>query len=218
MIYIGIDQSLSNTGICVLGKQTELYAISPKSKGVERLKEIKESIFWLIMDIMCDNPEEDIIVVREGYSYGSKGHLFELGELGGAIDLAIIEAVEFSSCEHGQCIEYTIPVTSWKKFIFGKGNVKKDTTYLLKVLKKTGREFDSDDKADAYMIASCFKAWREITVGETSPSTLTNGQKFASLSKQIKTKNKITEKKIGAVEDNQYVEMLKASIDSYRRR
>lgn len=211
MIYIGIDQSLSATGICVTGKDMQILSIetivSDKLRGVERLFMIVEHIKNIILQL-----EDDIVVVREGYSYQSKGHVFELGELGGAIDLML-----YNLKDKKNITEYVVPPTLWKKFIFGSGDTKKDTKYLLKAFKKTGIEFDNDNEADSYMILKYFKCLIEDIISRDEKLELTTGQREACLSPDIRKKNKITKKNIGDINDSDFKNLTEASICQYRR-
>ena len=150
MAIVGIDQSLSGTGVAILNDDGELQKtiiIEPPKKlgiGTKRLDYISATVVEILRCL-----DERFVIAREGYSFGSKGRAtFSLGELGGAIDLSIFRlAIE-------NFVTYSvIPPGSWKKYCFGIGSVKKDTNYLLQVYKKVGMEFPDDNQADAYMIA-----------------------------------------------------------------
>jgi hypothetical protein len=95
------------------------------------------------------------VISREGYSFASKGRsVFNLGELGGCIDLTLYrsEIPNFVSY-------YVLPPTVVKKFCLGSGSIKKDSGYLLKVYNKFGTEFPDDNQADAFMIATTLLAF-----------------------------------------------------------
>ena len=148
MAVIGIDQSLTGTGVAEIdhdGKliRRELLKIG-KSKSVERLKLICDQIV-----VFCQQVNGRFVVAREGYSFGSRGRAtFSLGELGGCIDLTL-----FTASLTGMVSYYVIPPTVVKKFCFGSGSVKKDSAYLLSVYNKFRIEFPDDNQADAFMIA-----------------------------------------------------------------
>lgn len=148
MAIIGIDQSLTGTGVAHVENdgtlfETKLLKVG-KLRGIERLDFITSEICKFI-----DSVSERIVVAREGYSFGSTGRAtFSLGELGGCIDLRLY------SQKPGDIVAYyTIPPTVIKKYCLGKGNIKKDSAYLLTVYNKIGVEFTDDNQADAYMIA-----------------------------------------------------------------
>ena len=211
MIFIGIDQSLSATGVCVVndvGRVIESKVIKTgKLRGVERLKYIVNEIEHIIVGI-----QDDITVVREGYSYGSRGHTFELGELGGVIDLSL-----YCDDSEYKISEYIVPPTVWKGFILGNGSTKKDTSYLFNVYKKTGIEFNDDNAADAYMLVHYFNAIQDIVSGDVSIDSLTAKQKECSISSKIRKKHKVTKANILKLDDNIFIDCIKESFEQYRR-
>ena len=69
---------------------------------------------------------------------GAKGDVFNLGELGGCIDLVLYNKVNMNSSSKVKY--YCIPPNSWKLLVLGSGQVKKDTQYLLTVYDKTGEK------------------------------------------------------------------------------
>ena len=117
MIYIGVDPSLSNTGIVVIdddGVILEEKLISSDSKD-----DIEYRISYIadqIIETISKYPE--FAMSMEGLSYQSSGQ--------GALQLA---GLHF----HIRCLLYktridfnVVPPSSWKKTVFGKGNLKKD--------------------------------------------------------------------------------------------
>ena len=138
---VGIDQSLSSTGVAVLfvgatGTTHSTCAITPKTRGVVRLIEIEQRIKAAI-------PTNTAIVLLEGYAYQGHGAVFSLGELGGTIKLLV----------HRLNLRLLIvPPTTLKKYVIGSGIAPK-SKMLLGVYKKWGVEFDTDDEADSYALA-----------------------------------------------------------------
>jgi len=147
MKYIGIDPSYSSTGLIILNEDNEIekqktYAFNPKGVDTEdRLIMVKEQ---LIFPIMTMNTEEPVKVCVEGPSYNSKGqYILQMGALNFFIRywFRVLK------------LDYTVlSPNELKKYITGKGNCKKDLI-LLKVFKKWGVEFKSNDLADAYGLA-----------------------------------------------------------------
>ena len=139
--FIGIDQSLRNTGVVILDDKANViktYSWQPKTKDVQRLKEFQT----LIENLVSEMGTKDIIYGMEGYSF-SKFNMAALGELGGIIKLT------FHNCG----VELTTyQPTVIKKFICGKGNAKKDLM-LKYVFKKYKFDTDDDNLADAFAIA-----------------------------------------------------------------
>jgi Holliday junction resolvasome RuvABC endonuclease subunit len=223
MIIIGIDQSLTYTGVSIVSESRELlecFEVKPTNKaGVERLDFITTAIIKIVIDTMSANPSCDVIVVREGFSFGShSSSVFDLGGLGGCIDLTLYKLARnlktMVPSYQAKMSEYSLPPTTWKKLIFGMGNTKKDTTYLLKAYKATGIEFKNDNDADSYMIASAFMAMRTISYGGDMPK-LTEAQKESCMTPGIRKKNSVTKKNISQMTEEVFRELAKKSLEEY---
>lgn len=148
MAIIGIDQSLTGTGLAYISNDGVLVKNSiiktGKYLGTERLAFITDEIMKF-----CGEVNERFVIAREGYSFGSKGRAtFSLGELGGCIDLCL-----FKSNMPNLVKYYHLSPNAVKKFCLGSGSIKKDSGYLLKVFNKFNIEFPDDNQADAFMIA-----------------------------------------------------------------
>ena len=211
MIVIGIDQSLSNTGVSVVkrGEKPLYFSITTGSlRGVERLDDIVKKLVDIISLVCKENVGEDIIICREDYAYGAKGDVFNLGELGGCIDLTLYNKVNRNSSSKVKY--YCIPPNSWKLLVLGSGQVKKDTQYLLTVFNKTGEKFDNDNVADSYMIALAI----EKMIGGFSEE-MTSKCKFGMLSSSIRKKNKITEKNINSLDKEIFNKLVLETLKEY---
>jgi crossover junction endodeoxyribonuclease RuvC len=136
-VYIGIDPSLTSTGVVILdekGNLIESRRIVPKTKNAARLVEIENAIWDYL------KPPNKIAL--EGYAYGSFAGREVIGELGGIIRRAL----------YLQGSTYVIvPPATLKKFA-AKGNAKKDELRLA-AFKNWGVEFKSNDEVDAYILA-----------------------------------------------------------------
>lgn len=195
MRYIGIDQSLSSTGVTVLkeGEEPSFFRIVPPkefSVGVKRLSYITDEIRKIVSKI-----DDDLIIAREDYAYAGKGFAFSLGELGGCIDMKLYESINKNS--RWRVKYFSIPSNTWKLLILGNGAVKKDTKYLLTVFNKTGKSFTSDDVADSYMICLAIKKMHWFDFDK-----LTDKEKFGMISSHIRKKSKITEATIKKLIDS----------------
>jgi len=139
MKILAIDQSLTATGYYFCnGNEEKTGVIRPKTKGVTRLLSIRTDIRDLYKRW---SPE---IIVMEGYSFGSRNTraTFSMGELGGVLKCdAVLNDRPL----------YIVPPTVWKKYITGKGNLKKEQV-LLHVYKKYGITFEDNNKCDAYCL------------------------------------------------------------------
>jgi len=217
MSIVGIDQSLSATGICEIdnsGKILRIKTIKTKGKkGVERLDFITNEIkdFCLLI-------KDKYVVVREGYSYGyakspfiSSSCVFDLGELGGCIDLELYRLT--NSKMYGY---YIIPTTVMKKFCLGQGGTKKDTSYLLSIYDEFKIKFDDDNQADAFMLANTILGFIKITNDEDFYNNLTPIKKEAIMSSFIGKKGSgITKTNIKKIQYLDFVEKTKLSLNEY---
>ena len=139
--FFGLDFAFANNGLIILdedGKiiRQDLVKTTNKQSDELRLVYIRDYVSSLLKD-------GDIAYI-EGLSYGSIG-------LAKAQMSAVHYVIRLLLMEKG--IKYKIiEPTVLKKFVTGKGQCKKNLI-LLKVFKKWGIEFDSDDLADAYVLA-----------------------------------------------------------------
>lgn len=144
--YLGLDLSLTGTGIVVLGdSNTALHAevLKNKLRGEQRLLFLRDRVAEVIKEFV------PAIICLEGYSMGSRiGQAFSIGELGGVIRANIYE----------QGFDYfAIPPTRLKKFITGGGKAEKDMI-VFHVYKRWGFEAKDNNMADAYGLAQVAKS------------------------------------------------------------
>ena len=210
-VIIGIDQSLSNTGVSIVkrGEKPLYFSIQPNSlRGVERLSYITKELIGIISNYCKDNKDTNLVICREDYAYGAKGDVFNLGEIGGCIDLMIYNSTDRNS--ESKVKYYKIPPNSWKLLVLGSGQVKKDTQYLLTVYDKTGEKFNNDNIADSYMIAVAIdKMIRNDISGMSIKS------KFGMISSSIRKKNKITERNINSVSEDDFKRLVNETLNEY---
>jgi len=139
--YVGVDLSLTETGLVVLDRNFKILQqglISTLSTiNIEaRLLEIKNCLIKYF--------NKDSIIYLEGLSFASKGQsILELSGLHYYIRVYLYESNFFFKL---------IPPTTLKKFITGTGRAKKELM-LLKVYKKFGEEFSNSNLCDAYSLA-----------------------------------------------------------------
>lgn len=141
MVVLGLDPSLTGTGLSVVDNDNLLFSecYKPKNKkGPQRLIEICHKISEVI-----DAYQPELICL-EGYSFGSRGRaLFQIGELGGLIRVML----------HKTGIKWLeITPSQVKKFATGMGNCGKDII-LQQVYRRWGMEFKTSDEADAFVLA-----------------------------------------------------------------
>jgi crossover junction endodeoxyribonuclease RuvC len=136
---VGIDLSLTGTGICHPDGSTE--TLKPKRTGMDRLAWIRDEIA-----LRCYLPHSthqvDLIVI-EGYSYGSKGRaVVNIGELGGVLRLYLHE--------YGPPF-VEIPPSCLKKYATGRGNAGKEDMLQAAVI-RSGHTFADNNAADAWWL------------------------------------------------------------------
>lgn len=134
--HIGVDRSLSNTGVAII-KDEQFHSqleISSKVYGEERLIEIAKKL--CACALAFPNP----LVCMESYSYASKyGNFFHLGELGGVIKVFLkLKKIPFIETEP----------TTLKKYVVGKGNAPKNLIPM-NIYKQFKISPTSGDTADA---------------------------------------------------------------------
>ena len=139
--FVGVDLSLSETGLVVLDKtfkilQQELIATYPTTNIESRILEIKDRLTKFF--------NKDSIIYLEGLSFGSRGQSM--------LELAGLHYLIRAHLYQSNFYYKPIPPTTVKKFITGKGNCKKELM-LLKVYKKFGIEFNNNNLCDAYSLA-----------------------------------------------------------------
>jgi len=134
---MGLDLSLTSTGVCLLGKP---FSINSKNKGVKRLIEISERV---LHTAVLEKPQ---VIMLEGYSFGSKfSRAHSIGELGGVVKSVLYQ--------NGFTV-IDVPPTCRAKFATGKGNASK-IEVMLSVSEFAKVEFSgasADDLYDAWVL------------------------------------------------------------------
>jgi len=200
MTVIGIDPSLTGTAICswdsgVIKRSLHITPPSKQCEGFDRVVHIVNSLSQYINDT-----KEITCIAKEGYSYSSKGAVYQIGELGGCINMLIkrvLPDVPF----------YVFSPKTVKKFCLGNGNIKKDSAYLLKVYDQFDIRFDTDDDADAFMIA--YMAEHVHHILKTNDITgITDKEKEALLSNKLLKKDKLTINKAMKLDPEEFIKYI----------
>ena len=137
MNILGLDLSLTSTGVCI--GDDECVAYHSDSEDTQRLTDIRNYVLGTCL-------EENIkCVIMEGYSYGSRSRAHALGELGGVMKVAFDEAwIPF----------VIVPPTSRAKFATGRGNAGK-AEVISAVSYRTSRHWSGkgvEDRIDAWVL------------------------------------------------------------------
>lgn len=151
-VSLGIDQSLTNYAISAVNEdKAYLWLLQPKTTGIDRLESLL-SASSLVFNILRLNGCRVSHICMEGYAHGAKNQRESAGEVG-----AITKLILRNSFEMEVGYPTIVSPPTLKKFVTGKGNVKKNEI-LLGVYKKWGVELNNDNLADAYGLAKMAEA------------------------------------------------------------
>lgn len=174
-IYIGLDQSVTGTGLTALNEGGELIATNLVSGG-----EVKEpmdkcnrivSIFARCYEWINDLKGDKVpCIVLEDFAYSQANQMALLGGLGYHIRIMLRQTGwHFAVC----------PTGTLKKVVTGSGNSSK-ALMIRDVYKRWGFETDNDNIADAFGLAKI--AW--VAYGQPVPGTVgTRKADFEALEK-----------------------------------
>jgi Holliday junction resolvasome RuvABC endonuclease subunit len=140
--FIGIDQSISNTGIVILddgGNVERTIRVSfSKYKGGRRFLEIYKYFYELSQEY-----GNDCFFALEDYAFNSKFSREKMGELRGIIELALL---------HNNSNIAIMPIKIHRKITVHNGNASKQKAILL-IQKLHHQHFKTSDEYDAFSIA-----------------------------------------------------------------
>jgi crossover junction endodeoxyribonuclease RuvC len=144
-LSMGVDPSLTGTGIIVLNANEIVEKMIIKTRPKNTIEERFGQIINPVLTIF--DHYKPLSLCLEGLSFGSKGNAF--AQLSGLHFVLI-----YNIWEHFRHLIKTtvVPPQTLKKFVTGKGNVKKQVM-LLETYKKWGESFTDDNLCDAYCLA-----------------------------------------------------------------
>jgi Holliday junction resolvasome RuvABC endonuclease subunit len=138
---MGIDPSLVGCGLVLISngelKVAQTMSTSARDLRGMRLEQIAEGIKKFLVAYKPD------FVAMEDYSYGSPYNRESMGEVGGVIKYTLWVAGYDPALWPNQ---------SWKKALFGKGNLKKEDLKL-PVSKKFNVELEDMNQIEAFCVA-----------------------------------------------------------------
>jgi crossover junction endodeoxyribonuclease RuvC len=166
-LYIGIDPSLTGTGIVYLKDDEIVYQelISSKPRGKDVINEL-ERILDIIKRVDIDEDVCPKLIAMEGLAFMARNTsaLVQLGYLNYRL------RENFYNNKHKFII---VAPTSLKKFACEKGNAKKEMV-LLETYKRWGMSFNDDNLCDAYVLARIAQAYsEEINITKTQQEVIT---------------------------------------------
>lgn len=149
---MGLDLSLSQSGWAVDGGSDLSYGVIKAGalRGAERLVYIRRRVYDLVQRY---GPG---LLVIEGYAFGARGRLADIGELGGVVRVLL----------HVLRLPYIVVApTLCKKFVTGSGSAGKDAM-MMYCLKHGWAETQNNNEADAVGLAKfgrCFAGVSEAS-------------------------------------------------------
>ncbi|MEU7147085.1 hypothetical protein AB0B15_03435 [Streptomyces sp. NPDC045456] len=152
--FVGIDQSYSGFGFAVYCHPSEIYQTKTGKWEPAKFASQSDRLSKVFRDVqsMLSSVHGAFggieAVAMEGYSHASKFQRENLGELGGAVKLAITEIAGVYSWRH----PIIVPPPTLKKYVTGKGTATKQEM-LDTVARRYGAVFNDDNLADAYALA-----------------------------------------------------------------
>jgi crossover junction endodeoxyribonuclease RuvC len=162
MTVIGLDLSLTRTGVCVLSQDGyETFSITSKPQGDSYTDELKRML--RIVDRIAEeiDKREVGLVVVEGLAFMAR-NTSALVQLSG-LNYLVRDRL------HARGLPFLIVTPSTlKKFVTGKGNAQKDHI-LLEVYKRYGVTILDNNESDAFGLAKCGMAYLDIDTDLTQP-------------------------------------------------
>jgi len=148
-LFVGIDASFSGTSVVIIdGNCNVIKQMLITTKHQDTQFDIEKRILYIASELnilLYYMNEYDLnLVCLEGLSYGSTGEaILQIAALNYFIRIFLFN----------NNIPYiVVSPTTLKKFVTGKGNVKKNLM-LKEVYKKWGVDFNDDNLCDAYSLA-----------------------------------------------------------------
>lgn len=146
MRYLGIDPSLSGTGVALIDSETGQVTTATIKTGSLRGGKRLNYIFTQLGELVPPSVSINSACI-EGYAYGGLGKLAELAEAGGVVRLFL------ASRE----ITYTVVApAALKKYATGDSSAEKKSV-IESINQKYGSAIRDDNQADALVLADIAK-------------------------------------------------------------
>lgn len=166
--YVGIDPSISNTGITILGPdgQSKMHsdascAYLNKYKMKHEILRYQEITHWITNLITAQDYINEAIIGYENYSFQSVNKAFSLGEFGGVLKTALM------LCPFKTTL-YLIPPKIVKMFANGHGGSSKELLLQQYIKDSVENQNDavklSDDIIDSFYLANLAAALEGVDI------------------------------------------------------
>ena len=171
MRIMGIDGSLSNTGIAVVNnkKVIEMLSVSTNPKD-----EIEDRIYLLVVNIkeLIDKHKPEIVIVEDVFMYINGKTVINLARLNGAILTLCrslnIKTILYTPSFHKKITSGSGKATKEQTIVEVERYFKIDIPYLLtptgNVKKKNKIKLKNDNIADALSLCCCYLKTKEGNV------------------------------------------------------
>ena len=149
MRVIGLDLSLTNSGVAVLGEDaTELYRIPSSSPKVESLQSRMERFDLILLKFPRIHPGDLVVIEQPAFSRTNGKHHDRSGLWWFAVDLA----------QQSQADLVEVPPSTLKKYVTGKGSCGKSEVMAAMIRRMAdlhpGIVIHDDNEADALALAA----------------------------------------------------------------
>lgn len=166
MLYVGVDPSITNTGLVILDEHGSLVkrcnGSLPEEKKREPIHRYSMICHGLCATLPWDAPE--FVVGYEDYSFGSTHRAFALAEFGGLLKYSLLNS-------GAKSINLFAPMWN-KKFATGSGTADKKRIMEQAAGECPALEGETSDVCDAYFLAKA--AWYAFAPAETVTANETN--------------------------------------------
>lgn len=147
MSFLGVDQSLNATGVCVVSAEGVVESLSTIAHATGGASDVK---LLSIRRAVISAISSARFACLEGYSYDSIHRAFDLGEVAGTVKVAFLE-------HHVSYL--VVPPVTLKLFATGSTRASKED--MIRAARKLGAavaEAD-DNQADAFFLARVARAY-----------------------------------------------------------
>ena len=131
---VGIDVSLTNTAM-YFGPSVYEEVKGGKERAATRLHTMYNKILAHLKE------HKPTVAIIEGYAFGARSRQHRLGEIGGVVRLACVQA--------GVKTIYEVPPTTLKKFFTGNGKAQKEDMQAEALKRSLFKSLPENDLADA---------------------------------------------------------------------
>ena len=155
-IYVGLDCSLTGTGVAILDEDTPVLLDIIKTTPEKFKDEMSRMIYIRDMILSKIPPNVELIGIEDTFvPFNSRG-------IGAALSLSRLAGIIRAGLYEAGFKYLVIQPTSLKKFVLGKGVGEKDTL-MLEVLSRWGIKIAENNISDAFCMAKFVQAVKDTS-------------------------------------------------------